>query len=87
MRIFRTTLILLTLTFMVIFFMENMEPVPLYFPILKGCKFGLIFIMLGSYALGAVTTFGVVTLVGAKIKRQRKLEEAEEDHKELFEEE
>jgi uncharacterized integral membrane protein len=86
MRIFRTIVILLTLTFAVIFVMENMHPVPLYLPILKGCNLRLIFILLGSYILGAVTTLGIVTSVGATLKKKRKLEEMEEDHKELFDE-
>ena len=64
-----------------------MDPVPIYCPILKGRKVGLIFIMLISYLLGAVTTLGIVTAVGAKIKKKRLLQEQGEDQKELFDEE
>ncbi len=87
MKIVKIIIIILMLTFTVMFFIENMDPVPLYFPMLKGRKIGLIFIMFGSYFLGAVTTLGIVTVVGAKIKKKRKLQELGEDQKELFDEE
>ena len=87
MRTFKIITLFLILAFTIVFFIENMDPVPLYFPILKGCKFGLIFIMLGSYLLGAVTAFGVVTRIGARIKRERRLEERAEEYAELFDEE
>lgn len=87
MKIAKIIIIILMLTFTVMFFIENMDPVPFYFPFLKDRKVGLIFIMFGAYLLGAVTTFGIVTVVGAKIKKRRKLQELGEDQKELFDEE
>jgi uncharacterized integral membrane protein len=87
MRTAKIIIIILMLTFTVIFFMENMDPVALYIPILRGCKVGLVFIMFGSYFLGTVTTLGIITLVGSKIRKRRRLQELSEDQKELFDEE
>lgn len=64
-----------------------MDPVQVHCPIIKGRSVRLIFVMLGSYLMGVVTTLGIVTTVGAKIRKKRKLQELGEDQKELFEEE
>ena len=87
MKIFKIIVIFLMVTFTVMFFIENMDSVPIYFPILKGHKVGLIFIMLGSYFMGMLTMFGIINGVGAKIRKKRKLEELNENEEELFEEE
>lgn len=87
MKIAKIIIILLMLTFTVIFFIENMDPVPMYMPIVKVRKVGLIFIMLASYCMGALTTFVVITGVGVKIRKKRKLQELGEDQEELFEDE
>lgn len=87
MKIFKIIVIILILTFTLIFFIENMDPVPIYCPIIKGRKVGLIFIMLGSYFLGALTTLGIVTTVGAGIRKKRRLRQLSEDQEELFDEE
>ena len=87
MKIAKLIIIILMLIFTAIFFIENMDPVSIYCPIVKGRKVGLIFIMLFSYLMGAVTTLGIVTVVGAKVKKKRKLQELGEDQKELFDEE
>lgn len=87
MKMFKIIIILLMLIFAVMFFIENMDPVPIYFPIFKGHKVGLIFIMFGSYSMGMLTMFGIINTVGAKIRKKRRLHESKEGQEELFEEE
>lgn len=87
MKIFKIIIILLMLTFTTMFFIENMDPIPMYLPILKVRKVGLTFILLTSYLMGALTTFFIITTVGAKMRKRRKMREASEDQQELFEDE
>lgn len=87
MRIFKIIIILLMLTFTTMFFIENLDPVPMYLPILKIRKIGLTFILLGSYLMGALTTFVIITTIGVKVRKRRKLRELGEDQQELFEDE
>lgn len=86
MKIFKIIIILIILGFTVMFFIENMDPVPMYVPVLKIRKVGLIYIMFTSYLMGAITTFAIIVTVGAKIRKRRKLQELSEDKQELFEE-
>lgn len=86
--VIKIIVLLFILTFMVMFFIENRDPVPMYFPIIKARHVGLTFIMLGAYAMGIASSALFITLIGAKIKKKRKLQELLEEEKgELFEEE
>lgn len=87
MKLFKIIVLCILLGFTAMFFIENMDPVPMYVPILKIRKVGLIFIMLTSYCMGALTTFAIITTIGSKIRKRRKLEEVSEDQEELFDEE
>ena len=86
MRLFKIIIILLMLTFTVMFFIENMDPVPMYFPIIKIRKVGLTFILVTSYFMGVLTTLAIITTVGVKARKKRKLRESSEDQEQLFEE-
>jgi uncharacterized integral membrane protein len=87
MKIAKIIIGILILTFLVIFFVENTDPVEIYFPILKGRKVGLMFIMLVSCLFGAVATLGVLATVGSGIRKKRKSQEKSEGETELFDEE
>lgn len=87
MKIFKIIVILMILVFTAMFFIENMDPVPMYVPILRVRKVGLVFIMLVSYLFGMLTAFALITAIGAKAKKRRKLQELEAGHEELFEDE
>ncbi|MBF0494524.1 MAG: hypothetical protein HQL28_05275 [Candidatus Omnitrophica bacterium] len=88
-RTFRVVFLVLILLFMVMFFVENMDPVQVYFPMIKGRHCGLIFIMMGSYFMGVLSSFLFITIIGGKIRKKMKpkapAEEQEEE--ELFDEE
>lgn len=89
MRVFlliKIMILLIVLIFMFLFFTENMDPVKIYFPVIRGRHIGLVFIMFGSYCMGILSTLLSVWILGIKIKKRRKLSEANEEE-ELFEEE
>ncbi|MBF0618638.1 MAG: hypothetical protein HQL19_00560 [Candidatus Omnitrophica bacterium] len=72
---------------MIMFVVDNLEPVQVFFPIIRGKRIGLTFIIFGSYMMGAITSMIVMTRVGAAIRDKRKSEEVPEEEQELFEEE
>ncbi|MBF0217225.1 MAG: hypothetical protein HQL30_09570 [Candidatus Omnitrophica bacterium] len=80
---------LLLALFAIMFFVENMDPVPIYFPIFKGRRFGLIFIMGFSYIMGMASMFFIMTKIGGKLREMRKKKEAmtSPEEEELFDEE
>ncbi|MBF0489288.1 MAG: hypothetical protein HQL15_01540 [Candidatus Omnitrophica bacterium] len=78
---------LLFLILMVFFVFENIDPVPIWIPMFKGRHFGLIYIILASYVLGASNAFWVITLIHRERKKKQKLEESASEKEEvLFEE-
>ena len=86
--VIKIVMLIIVIGFIIMFIIENMEPVPVYMPIIKGKKVGLIFIMFASYITGAITTFLVITRVGASIKKKRRIHELlEEERGELFDQE
>jgi uncharacterized integral membrane protein len=87
MKILMIILILLAAAFIVLFFVENMDPVQIYLPILKGRSVGLIYIILGSYLAGILTACAVAGAIGARIGKRRRIEALNEGQEELFDEE
>ena len=88
MTAIKMMIIVIVLLFAVMFIIENMDPVSLYFPILRGQRFGLIFIMFASYISGFMTAVLVLKRLAAKMRKKRELEEAiNNENEELFSEE
>jgi uncharacterized integral membrane protein len=71
-------IITLVVIFLSIFFMQNRGPVGIQFPFGGPCHFGLIYLILISYAMGILTAFLIATIAGSAIKKKRKLKESED---------
>lgn len=86
LALIKIIMLLIILIFMLLFFTENMDPVKIYFPVLRGRHIGLVFIMFGSYCMGILSTLLFIGILGRKIKKRRERSESDEEE-ELFEEE
>jgi uncharacterized integral membrane protein len=79
----KTFIVILTVIFLAIFFTQNRGPAIIQFPFTRPRHFGLIYLLLISFALGVVASLSVAFTVRAKIKKKKMSDESEE----LFEEE
>ncbi|MBF0531977.1 MAG: hypothetical protein HQL23_02650 [Candidatus Omnitrophica bacterium] len=77
----------LFLLLMVFFIFENLDPVPIWIPMFKGRRIGMIYIILASYVFGFATAMWGMTVIGREIKRQQKAAEVPESEQALFEDE
>ena len=78
---------LIVLILMVFFVYENLDPIPIWIPFVKGRHFGLIYIILTFYLIGATNAAWVMVLIGRHRRRRAKLEEVPEHKQMLFEDE
>ena len=76
---------LLLLILMVFFVFENLDPVTIWIPLVKGRHFGLIYIILAFYLLGITNSLWVLNIIGARRKRRMKLQEKSDSEQSLFE--
>ncbi|MBF0521954.1 MAG: hypothetical protein HQL24_02740 [Candidatus Omnitrophica bacterium] len=79
--------IILGLVLMVFFIFENTDPVTIWIPLFKGRHIGLIYIIWAAYLLGMLNAFWIITLVGARLKKKRKMEAIPEGEEVLFQDE
>lgn len=86
-KVLKMIIAVLIFTFAALFIIENMDPVPVYFPALKARRFGLVFVMFASYISGVLSATIFMAALGAKIRKKRKLSEPLEGEGELFDEE
>jgi len=78
---------LIFLMLMVFFVFENLDPVTIWLPLIKDRHFGLIYIILAFYLLGASNAFWVITYAGAKRRKKMKLQVVPDSEQSLFEDE
>ena len=78
---------LVFLMLMVFFIFENLDPVTIWIPLVKDRHFGLIYIILAFYLLGASNAFWMITYVGSERKKRMKLKVVPEGEQSLFEDE
>ena len=86
MTVIKGVILFLAALFLVMFIIENFDPVPLYVPFLKGRKIGMMFIILAAYILGAATVFMAMRNVGAGDRKKKKIDE-DDGREELYDEE
>lgn len=73
---------LLIVALMTIFVIQNNAMTIIRFPFLQPIRVGRIYILLGSFGLGVISTLFLVFINNAKRKRKRELLEAEEEESE-----
>ena len=69
---------ILAIVLLIIFFKQNTRPVDIEFPFVRHHRFGLIYLLLISFLLGAFTSFFITIAVSAKIRKKRKSKESED---------
>ena len=84
--VIKGVMLFLIAVFLVMFIIENFDPVPLYIPFLKGRNIGMMFIILAAYILGAATVFMAMRNIGAG-ERKRKESDEPDESEELYDEE
>ena len=78
---------LIFLMLLVFFVFENLDPVVIWLPLIKDRHFGLIYIILACYLLGASNAFWMITAIGAQRKKRMKLQAVPDHEQSLFEDE
>ena len=78
---------LIFLILLVFFVFENLDPVTIWIPMVRGRHFGLIYIILAFYLLGASNAFWMITYIGAERRKRLKLKVVPESEQSLFEDE
>ncbi|MBF0479892.1 MAG: hypothetical protein HQL26_10460 [Candidatus Omnitrophica bacterium] len=86
-QVLKIILVFFLLMLLGMFIFENIDPVPIWIPFFKGRRFGLIFIIVLFYILGALSAVWVMSRIGANMKKKMKLRELSEEDEELFEDE
>jgi len=86
MSAIKGVMLFLIVVFLVMFIIENFDPVPLYIPFLKGRNVGMMYIVLAAYLLGAATVLVAMRNVGAGDRKKRELNK-DDVSEELYDEE
>lgn len=86
MTVIKGVTLFLIVIFLVMFIIENFDPVPLYVPFLKGRKVSMMFIIMAAYLLGIATAFVAMKNIGSGGRKNSKPDEAS-DSEELYDEE
>lgn len=69
--------LIVSIALLAIFYIQNTGPAEIQFPFGRPYRFGLIYMLLISFAAGVLTTVFITMMISAKIKRKRRSEESE----------
>ena len=86
MTVIKGVMLFLIAVFLVMFVIENFDPVPLYIPFLKGRNVGMMYIVLAAYLLGFATAFIAMRNIGAGDRKKRGVDQ-DDGSEELYDEE
>jgi uncharacterized integral membrane protein len=69
---------ILAVVFVTLFFLQNRTPAHVMLPFEHSFRCGLIYLLLGAYLLGVISTMAAVVAISRKYKKAKKLQEQAE---------